>query len=977
MIEQAALTRCEGFQPDMAASPADGLRQEDQAIAQLQQNRLNAAQNDPAPIRRNVEELTQAIKSVNQHSSLSEAFSTFHRHIDFNQLDFHKKTTNTDKFIFQRGNNQTVMRIRPDGRVTRDLPSEDFPCNEYFVYAEVDGFGHLGKLNEQHRAEGFGIRKLENGYFYIGNFHQNEKHGQCILFKPTDFIIGRYENNRLVEGEGFDLQNDYPFQLTINPNNKPNDPILSKQLKKSNFAQTTYKDGAKFIGEAVAGMPHGYGVEVSPNGDVFAGEFHSGTRHRGILTGAMQFEGEWKDAQFSFGKVVKEGATYIGDWKNGAHGHGILEQTTDHDRQMYLGEFKEGHFSSGTHFQFDQNYDLIAKESGTWNKEESIEKFPPMISSAPSQLCPFISSTTLKTAQLPVVENLVLASSILSANPENSSYTLRGVITEQGKLYVLTNSTNSEGEIQNQLTEVKLANPIQKLPKWPVGICITYLGAKEVNGTIKHYFHLLLKDLSSYRGSVRPVAPAVISPFMALDVGKRTYTDGSFYDGEWDGFDAYQGLGLRTFPQRKGTLLGHWKNNLPENTVAVFENGDLYLGDSKKGEGTFIQGTTMRSGKWVGGIPHLTQTSQLSESNQREVTPESFVGPTGLPFLNENSNEEDRQMFQEIADAYNRLRNSLNFPPEERNQIRKKACEMMALFGEQGKQQAELFASSYAAESHKDQMLSYKDIYQLVQLALQKSKPQERLNQSRALRALLLHYCHANHVEERDLALDQYWCSLLFPCGYAHPYESQLDASKKRKLSANECLNAINLYLCSPPEEQGRKVTINHVNRDALSIQLSDFLDSIHSDVNFAHFMRQLEGKDPALNFLFEKEKFLFAPTEKEPSFLDTCLSAIETIAPLAAMAIPPLAPALAPLNICIRAVNFDPNNMRFEGSGLSGALTVASAVFEIATPIFRPATGFQSVLNYTNSALALNEITHTIANTYCDSQKNNTSEIG
>lgn len=106
-----------------------------------------------------------------------------------------------------------------------DALKEKLRSEEYIEFSEEvigDTSYYCGNYNEQQKREGTGVAVYENGYYYYGEFHDDERSGHGILFRATyaesssigSFIFeGNWENDA-PNGEGSATSNYYKDRIS-------------------------------------------------------------------------------------------------------------------------------------------------------------------------------------------------------------------------------------------------------------------------------------------------------------------------------------------------------------------------------------------------------------------------------------------------------------------------------------------------------------------------------------------------------------------------------------------------------------------------------------------------------------------------------------------------------------------------------------------------------------------------------------------
>jgi hypothetical protein len=144
------------------------------------------------------------------------------------------------------------------------------------------GFGAILHLNnmfyigewDENMQSGVGILIVSNigsstipntnnsGTFYVGNWARNERSGNGAVYNRTGMQVynGNFRNNR------------------------PTDQFPSAGLASRRFTVIQPTTNEFYIGEAEANTPHGTGIHISANGDIWFGPWRNGQRAgRGIL----------------------------------------------------------------------------------------------------------------------------------------------------------------------------------------------------------------------------------------------------------------------------------------------------------------------------------------------------------------------------------------------------------------------------------------------------------------------------------------------------------------------------------------------------------------------------------------------------------------------------------------------------------------------------------------------------------------------
>lgn len=132
-------------------------------------------------------------------------------------------------------------------------------------------------------------------------------------------------------------------------------------------------DGNVFEGEWQNGQMHGKGMCVTPDGEKYEGDFQNGTMHgNGIFTypDGEKYEGQWQNG-LMHGKGLTtwpNGQKYEGDYVEGEkHGCGVF---TWQNGDKYDGQWQDD-MMHGCGILMDRDYNII--HAGTWVDDEFVQ----------------------------------------------------------------------------------------------------------------------------------------------------------------------------------------------------------------------------------------------------------------------------------------------------------------------------------------------------------------------------------------------------------------------------------------------------------------------------------------------------------------------------------------------------------------------------------------------------------------------------
>ena len=229
-----------------------------------------------------------------------------------------------------------------------------------------DGFSFTahegGCFDAQGNLQGKGQFNNENGFVYVGDFKDNQPHGQGTLtFPDGSSYKGEFQDDEY-HGEGVlidknDVQQKYEGKFEndkftdgrIFTANVQEGGCLDAQGNLQGKGRFEDTDGLTYEGEFKDGEPNGHGVLQYADGSTYVGEFEDGNlQGRGVLR-------------------YFEGSTYEGEFKDGEyHGDGVLIDKTD-GQQKYEGKFENGKFTDGMIFTAN------VQEGGCLDKQGNLQ----------------------------------------------------------------------------------------------------------------------------------------------------------------------------------------------------------------------------------------------------------------------------------------------------------------------------------------------------------------------------------------------------------------------------------------------------------------------------------------------------------------------------------------------------------------------------------------------------------------------------
>ena len=161
-------------------------------------------------------------------------------------------------------------------------------------------------------VNGKGTMIYSTGHKYLGEFEEEKRHGQGIIYMP---------GGRTFEGQ---FQHNAPIKGTY-----------------------TYPDGRVFIGQWEFFERNGQGTLKYPDGRIYEGEFKSGLRNgKGVMTwpDGRRYEGEFVRGKRTGKGIVTypDGRVYTGDFKDGElSGKGVM---TFPNGKRLEGQFARGEY---------------------------------------------------------------------------------------------------------------------------------------------------------------------------------------------------------------------------------------------------------------------------------------------------------------------------------------------------------------------------------------------------------------------------------------------------------------------------------------------------------------------------------------------------------------------------------------------------------------------------------------------------------
>lgn len=205
----------------------------------------------------------------------------------------------------------------------------------YFKKSKPHGYGKMiypnGNSYEgdwiEDKYEGFGEYRWENGSQYKGYFKNNKREGKGkMVYSNKNCYDGQWADDQY-EGEGIFYCNDgteYKGKFRRQRNISCNELLFQKecsenQLKLIGYGEIKYIDYKIYKGYFLDGKPHGQGIMIFPNKDVY--------------------NGEWVDGYFEGVGVYKwfKGNQYKGNYKKQMRqGHGVMLYSNGN---VYIGEW--------------------------------------------------------------------------------------------------------------------------------------------------------------------------------------------------------------------------------------------------------------------------------------------------------------------------------------------------------------------------------------------------------------------------------------------------------------------------------------------------------------------------------------------------------------------------------------------------------------------------------------------------------------
>ena len=160
------------------------------------------------------------------------------------------------------------------------------------------------------KAHGYGTLTYEDGEKYVGEWKNDNKHGQGTYTKANGTIAhsGEWVNDE-PKTEVDLLESD----------------IIARAEAAENKITKNYDSGAVYCGQMEGDQRHGYGTYTYYNGNTYVGEFKNGERDgNGTYTytyGIQKYVGEWtygnKHGQGTY--INADGTIYhSGEWENNA-----------------------------------------------------------------------------------------------------------------------------------------------------------------------------------------------------------------------------------------------------------------------------------------------------------------------------------------------------------------------------------------------------------------------------------------------------------------------------------------------------------------------------------------------------------------------------------------------------------------------------------------------------------------------------------
>jgi hypothetical protein len=220
------------------------------------------------------------------------------------------------------------------------------------------------------QKHGTGIIRWGDGEIFNGEFVDDQQHfGELEL--PNGDVYKGEMSNRAIHGTGemtYANGDVYVGSWRWNQRQGVGELTLScGEVQKGLFLKHVFKFSLGYTGDEIDGKPHGHGILVYDNGDIYEGDFENGIPHG---KGKKEFF-EHKDIDY-----------YDGDWVNGSMtGSGKINYRSKY-AGTYTGEVKDGlphgqgrlDYTDTMYYGYDVgDIDFDEKKTGRWENGKFVE----------------------------------------------------------------------------------------------------------------------------------------------------------------------------------------------------------------------------------------------------------------------------------------------------------------------------------------------------------------------------------------------------------------------------------------------------------------------------------------------------------------------------------------------------------------------------------------------------------------------------
>ena len=244
------------------------------------------------------------------------------------------------------------------------------------TYIFSSGNKYVGEYKDGQR-NGQGTFTWTDGEKYVGEYKDGQRSGQGIyIFADGRKEVGEFKNGKLngyaityfangtIDKEGIFKDNEFLYAQTKTIPNCPSSGYFHNC-----FGLFKYDNGDKYLGEWQNDKSHGQGTYTWADGDIYIGEYKNDLMDgRGTYTWSAgdKYVGEWQnDQRHGQGTYIySTGNEYVGRYKNSKkHGQGTF---TWANGDRYVGEYKDG-MSNGQ--------GTYTWGSGEWEGDKYVGKF--------------------------------------------------------------------------------------------------------------------------------------------------------------------------------------------------------------------------------------------------------------------------------------------------------------------------------------------------------------------------------------------------------------------------------------------------------------------------------------------------------------------------------------------------------------------------------------------------------------------------